>query len=164
MSRTIEQKTSGAILQKPSAVKIGRRTFLFPRATTGTLIEISSIVSTLPVSDVKDAESENRVISIVLNSAKEYRPIAEAVAVALLGWKRVKRCRRAQMLHLPNRLSWLTSYILDNVTNAELVNIFIRAINMQDIGSFFALTTFLSELRITKQTREVETTTTASGQ
>lgn len=56
----------------------------------------------------------------------------------------------------------LAKSLLEDITPRELLNLAARLLQRSQVADFFGLTTFLTEINLLRQTREVETT--ASGQ
>lgn len=177
---TIEKKVADAILEKATdTITIEGNEYPIAPPTTGTLILISALVSTMPVvkKDAKNALYE------VLSTAKDLSVIGKIAATLILGAKRIKEqrkvCKTATTQH--RHWSWrkfrkvtdvttkstevlevdfLAEKLLDEVTTQTLNNIIVKRLGESQFGDFFVLSTSLSEVNLLKRTKEVET---ASG-
>ena len=135
--------------------------------STATLILISEIVATLPV--VKKVPAEE-IVTSVLHYARYYRPIGDIAAVLILGAKNLieyrtivqeKRYlfglirRKTETTIKVDKKAELAKIILENVSPTTLFNVVVQRLQDMEIGSFFAITTSLSEANILKPTKEV---------
>jgi hypothetical protein len=170
---TIEKRVAGAILQEPSGkLTINGQTYEVAPPSIATLISVSSLVQELPKTD-RDAG----VLSEVLRTAKDSKVIGEIAATLILGAKRIRE-RRMVRVRIPAKRKWnwrrlsftdqtqkettelqcLSETILDEVPPKELSELIGKRLIDMQVGDFFALTTSLSEIRMTKSTREVDPT------
>ncbi|MCQ2299699.1 MAG: hypothetical protein MJZ81_06210 [Bacteroidales bacterium] len=169
---TIEQKVAEAILEKPiGTLEIGGRTYPIAPPSTGTLILVSEIVSTLPV---VSGIPNDKTVAAVLHYAKDYRALGDIVAVLILGRKglteerEIEEVRERRILGISvgkkvsrrkvtvDVKSELAQLILDEVRPSVLMDVVIRRLRNMEIGDFFGITTSLSEANILVPTREVD--------
>lgn len=178
----LEKLVSDAILQTSSdVIVIDGVEYPITPPTAGTVIMISELVSQLPV---VNGQTDN-VLLEVLGTAKDLSVIGKIAATLILGAKRIKERRYKTITHTTKtkRWSWrkfrfvvdrvttteralevdyLAELILNEVTNETLVKLVSKRLGLMQIGDFFELTTFLSEVNHLKRTREV--VATASGE
>lgn len=155
--KTIEQKVSDAITQAPLEVKIGRRTFFAQRPSSGTIVLVSKEISRLPAT-VIDFTNETTVIQTGLGPARGYTGIGRIIATAIIGAKRLTSVLAPYWRLRFRRIARLAMVELaPPEQRAILKQIFGR----MELSDFFAISTFLTEINLTKP-REVETT--QSGQ
>lgn len=167
MEQTIEQKVSAAILQKTLAeIEICGISYKIAPPTLGTLIEVSEIVSTLPV---VEKVPKNEVVSSVLKNARHFKALGKIASILILGAKPVtderiiiesdnrfptwfrKRKKRIVKVNLQEELA---KQIIDNVSPSTLFDVIIKRLKDMEVGTFFAITTSLSEANILKPTKE----------
>lgn len=177
---TIEKKVADAILEKATdSITIEGKEYPIAPPTTGTLILISSLVSTMPIvnNDAKNALYE------VLSSAKDLSVIGKIAATLILGAKRIKEQRKVCKTTTEQNKHWswskfrrvtdtttksievlevdfLADKLIDEVTPQTLNNIIVKRLGESQFGDFFALTASLSEVNLLRKTKEAET---ASG-
>ncbi len=165
---TIESRVASAILEKSiDNIDIEGVTYEIAPPSTATLILISEIVATLPV--VKKVPAEE-IVTSVLHYARYYRPIGDIAAVLILGAKNLieyrtivqeKRYlfglirRKTETTIKVDKKAELAKIILENVSPTTLFNVVVQRLQDMEIGSFFAITTSLSEANILKPTKEV---------
>lgn len=165
---TIENSVASAILEKSiDSIDIEGVTYEIAPPSTATLILISEIVATLPV--VKKVPAEE-IVTSVLHYARYYRPIGDIAAVLILGAKNLieyrtivqeKRYlfglirRKTETTIKVDKKAELAKIILENVSPTTLFNVVVQRLQDMEIGSFFAITTSLSEANILKPTKEV---------
>ena len=169
---TIEQKVARAILEEPvGELEIEGKVYPIAPPSTGTLILVSEIISTLPVVEKVTGE---KVASSVLHFAKDYKALGDIVAVLILGRKHLVEEVEEKVIEKPrffgllgarrerivrktiNRRAELANAILDNVRPSVLMDVVIRRLKDMEIGDFFAITTSLSEANILAPTKEVD--------
>ena len=177
---TIEKKVADAILEKATdTITIEGNEYPIAPPTTGTLILISELVSTMPIVN-KDAKN---ALYEILCTAKDLSVIGKIAATLILGAKRIKERRTAIKTEAEQytRWSWrkmrtvtmtkttttealeadlLAERLLDEVDIKTLSDIVVKCLGKSQFGDFFVLTTSLSEVNLLKRTKEVET---ASG-
>ena len=153
MRKTIEQKTSEAILQKPKEVEIGGVTYQVAPPSTATLILVSEIVSQLP--RVKLDKSD--VLSEVLRIAKDCKVLGEIAATIIVGARQIKD---KGFSPFKTEVKKISERLLYDIPPSELSKITISLLAGSEIADFFGLTVSLIEVNMTRETVE----TTASGQ
>ena len=177
--KTIEQRTAEAVLQKPKEVTIRGRKYTIAPPSIATLILASEAVSKLPALKL-DTES---VVEEVLRNARDCEAIGELVAVLLLGAKRIREgAEPTPRKHsaLFGLIKWeasdhrdtplagekeaLARELLEDLTPREMYTLLTEALVEMQLQDFFGLTTFLTEINLTRPTRKVATGATASGQ
>lgn len=165
---TIENSVAAAILEKSiGSINIDGVIYEIAPPSTATLILISEIVSTLPVVNKVPAED---IVTSVLHYAQYYRPIGDIAAILILGAKNLieerivtheKRYlfglirRKTETVIKVDKKAELAKIILENVRPTTLFNVIVQRLQDMEIGSFFAITTSLSEANILKPTKEV---------
>ncbi len=167
MARTIEQVVAAAILEKATTeIEIGDKVYKIADPTTATLILVSELISTLPV--VEKVPNEQKVYS-VLHYAKDYKLLGDICAILILGAKGLteekeiieeKRIlglfkRRTTRKVRVDKQAELSQLILDYVRPSVIFDCIVSRLQDMEIGSFFAITTSLSEANILKPTKEV---------
>ena len=167
MARTIEQMVASAILEKATdKIEIGGNIYPIADPSIATLILVSEIISTLPI--VERVPKEQRLYS-VLHYAKDYRQLGDICAILILGAKNLteereiieeKRLfglfkRRTIRKEMVDRQAELSRLILENLRPSVIYDCIISRLNDMEVGSFFAITTSLSEANILKPTKEV---------
>lgn len=145
---TVEQKTAGAILEKPKEVVIGGVTYQVAPPSTATLILVSELVSTMPRVDI----SEESVITGTLKIAKDCNPIGEIVATLIIGAKELSK-----PFQFKYKVKKLSKVLLMELSPKQLSDMTLDLLKGMETGDFFGLTTFLIEINLTKTTREVVT-------
>lgn len=164
--KTTERKAGDAILQRPETVTAGGRTYRIAPPSTATLILVSETVSELP--DVK-IDKENFFMES-LAKAEHFRAIGEIAATLVLGAKAIREDEggagplRRRLFRRRTKRERLARELMEDLTPAELNRLVAAILQGMEIGDFFAITTFLSEINLLKPTRKVETGATASGQ
>jgi hypothetical protein len=170
---TVEQKTSGTILEKPKDVVIGGVTYQVAPPSTATLILVSELVSTLPKLEVE--LDKNDILSETLRHAKDCNGIGEVVATLIIGAKVIKNwkpnLKGKIKLMISNKSEKSIFYdplvksLLEDLSPTALYHLAEELLDRMETGAFFGLTAFLLEINLTKTTREAVTTETiASGQ
>ena len=177
---TIEKKVADAILEKATdTITIEGNEYPIAPPTTGTLILISELVSTMPIVN-KDAKN---ALYEVLCTAKDLSVIGKIAATLILGAKRIKEQHKVCKTETEQHKHWswrkfrmvtdtktksvevleadfLAEKLLDEVSTQTLNNIIVKRLGESQFGDFFVLTTSLSEVNLLRRTKEVET---ASG-
>ena len=176
MEQNIETKVARTILQQPEEMTIGDKTYKIAPPSIATLILASEVVSHLPQVRL----DEEKVIEETLSIAKDCRELGDLLAILILGAKhindKVERRETQRKRHLwglfhTNRTITITETakeslsreLLESITPRDLNNGVAKIINMMQVGDFFGLTTFLTEINLMRPTK-VETEPTASGQ
>ena len=176
MEQNIETKVARTILQQPEEMTIGDKTYKIAPPSVATLILASEVVSHLPQVRL----DEEKVIEETLSIAKDCRELGDLLAILILGAKhindKVERRETQRKRHLwglfhttrtititETAKESLSRELLENITPRDLNNGVAKIINMMQVGDFFGLTTFLTEINLMRPTK-VETEPTASGQ
>lgn len=177
-TKTIEERVADTVLQRPTTVTIGTRTYAVAPPTVGTLIRVSEAISRLPARRL----NADNVVGEALAVARSCRPVCHIAALLILGEREADRPARpedtdrparrrrwpgrlARLVRphaAPTRLTALARRIAAEASPAELNVLIGRILQNMEIGDFFALTTFLTEINLLRPTK-VESATTASG-
>lgn len=168
MEQTIEQKVAAAILQREVAtIEINGRAYSIAPPTIGTLIAVSEIISTLPV--VEKVAKEDAVNS-VLQNARHFRALGKIASTLILGARPVIETR--EVVEDARRGFWwfrkpkkrtievnlqdeLADIIVDSISPSVLFDVIIRRLRDMEVGTFFSITTSLSEANLLAPTKEV---------
>lgn len=177
---TLEKKVADAILERVSdSITIDGKEYPVAPPTTGTLILISELVSTMPI---VNSNAPNALYE-VLSKAKDLSVIGKIVATLILGAKRIKEQRKVAKTITEYHECWswrkfrktakartktiyvsevdvLSERLLDDVAPQTLNKVAVKRLGESQFGDFFVLTTSLSEINLLRRTKEVET---ASG-
>lgn len=173
--KTIEQKTAETLLQQPEAVAVGGKTYMIAPPSIATLVLASRFIAELPHIRL----DQERVLESALAIAKNCESIGDIAAILILG---AKRClepktiiRRASkrvlwgLFHSSSRKAEtitrreaLARELMENLTPQQMHELIGQALLKMQVGDFFGLTTFLTEINLTKPTK-VETEATAPG-
>ena len=176
MEQNIETKVARTILQQPEEMTIGDKTYKIAPPSVATLILASEVVSHLPQVHL----DEEKIIEETLSIAKDCRELGDLLAILILGAThindKVERRETQRKRHLwglfhttrtititETAKEALSRELLENITPRDLNNGVAKIINMMQVGDFFGLTTFLTEINLMRPTK-VETEPTASGQ
>lgn len=143
-----------AVTNAKRKIKIGKDTLSVSTPTLRTLICASAEIGKLPPLTLKDGHE----FSTVVGYAEYCEPIASALAMLLCGVKPV-----ANVLHT-FKMWRIKRRMLYRYTPRELQKALIDIIKMMEIKDFFALTTSLAEINLTKPTKSEVVGTTQSGQ
>lgn len=171
-----ETKTAKTILQEPEDVTIGGKTYTVAPPSIATLILVSEAVSLLP----HEALDKDKVIEETLSIAKHCRELGDIAAILILGAKHIhdktERQETQRKRHLwglfhttktvtvvESAKDRLARELLEDTTPRDLHNAIAQMLMMMQVGDFFGLTTFLTEINLIRPTK-VETAPTASGQ
>lgn len=179
MPENIERKVAQTILQQPEEIMVGDKVYQAAPPSAATLILVSEAVARMPKVQL-DAE---RIVDEVLSIGRDCRPMGEIVAILILGakgltetrktvktiekrrfWGLLKEIGQVEVEETIDHKSELAKSLLEDITPRELHNLAARLLQRSQVADFFGLTTFLTEINLLRQTREVETETTASGQ
>ena len=157
----MEQKVADALLQRQQEITIGRHTYRYPRPSMATLIMASEEISKIP----KIEYPENAyIMSEVLKNARNHRRVGRIIAILLIGAKRLQPGNVFHNIRARIRLRRMAAKIMTDLTPGEVKALMVSLLEQIECADFFAVTTFLNGINITKPTRKVETSTTASGQ
>ena len=162
---TIERKVANTILQQPKKLKIGDKEYRLSKMTFSTIIEMSASVSELP-QDISETKENPIVASLRFGRFYGSAPSVLAVAMVSSMWMLLGRfghfVYRVKVRRKTRRLSVMH-------TSSELNDAAQKLMADTELAHFFALTTFLAGINMTKATKvetETETPTTettASG-
>lgn len=171
---TIEQKVAGAILQRKKEVRLGDEVYQVSRPTLGTLILLSEAISRIPEDLSFEPQSDDELINVCLKNAKDCRFLGDICAILILGEKGIDRDYKApgwwpfrKKKKLKDHIS---ARILKEYTAGEVFDMIVGLIHSLEVRDFFAVTTFLQGVNLTRPTRKVgeeekkRKRTTASGQ
>jgi len=155
--KTIESRVADTVLQRPASISIGDKTYNVPAPTLATLIEISERISMLP-----DGLGGDNAIGASFKDLLCGEQIAEICAIYILGSAKPMVFTLSSIKHLIGRrksVKRLTNDILQSCTPKDIFNIFQQFTERAQISDFFAVTTFLGGLNLTKPTKVVKETT-----
>lgn len=157
----IEAKVATTLLDMPDVVKIGNKEYKVAPPSIGTLILISREIARMPDVEISDETSMLQAFAV----AKDCAAIGRILAILILGARRIKHHKPGllqRIFHL-DPLERLTQEILVNLSVADINNLLARSMTHLGITDFFALSTFLKEINMTRATRKVAHEATASG-
>lgn len=155
-----EKRAVTEILEQPTTLTLGGRTFRVPPPSYATLLRVSQLVTQMPQNDINPTEvTESQLVAYVINNAKDYQLLPELLATLLVGvHKTFPRALKNK------RIRPLSKWIAERVPPSEQTQAISTLLSRLEIADFFWLTTFLSKMRVAKPTREVgETEATAPG-
>ncbi len=156
--KTIQQRVAETVLQRPVTLTLGGRTYKAASPTIGTLILVSDLLSHMPELSL-DKED---ILRSTLRAAKDSGYLPEVCATLILGAKNIDR--RRFIWFGRTRLSLLTERIRREASPAEVSLAISEIIAGMGVGDFFAISTFLQGLNLTKPTKvETDSGRTASG-
>ena len=165
--QTIESRVADAILErKIGSVEIDGKTYDIAPPTLATLILVSEMVSTLPV---VERVPNNQIVNSVLHYAKDYRKLGDICAVLILGAKNLTQeieethtrrilglfNRRYKAKRVIDRKAELSRLITENMRPSVVFDVIVKRLQDMEVGSFFSITTSLSDANILKPTKEV---------
>lgn len=178
MATTIEEKVAGTILQKDIEVTVGGKKYKAAPASTATLILASEAVSRLPKVNL----NPEKVVEESLSVARECRPLGDIAAILILGakdltetvkarqtvekrrlWGLVKWTEETEVEQVIDRKAELAKKLLEDLSPRALNLLVAQLLQKMELGDFFGLTTFLTEINLMRPTK-VGNETTASGQ
>ncbi len=172
-AKTIEEKVAETILQQPVKVTVAGREYIAAPPTVATMILVSAAVSRLPHLHL----DSGRVLEESLAVAKDCQPLGDILATLILGAKHAgdpvempqakgkrrlfgRRKRKAKTVTARERLS---RELLEELSPRDLHSLTVQLLMKMQVSDFFGLTTFLTEINMTRPTKVV-TGQTASGQ
>lgn len=159
-NETLESKVANVLLQKETEIQIGKKTYKAAPPTLATLIAVSELISKLPHYHL---DGEN-VVTESLHIAKDCKVIGDIIAVLILGAK--PPTPRTFLLRWLRREKQdqqrLATEILHELSPTQLHSTMAALLNSLNIADFFALTTFLLDINLTKKKVDA-TETTAPG-
>lgn len=173
--QNIESAVAAAILQQPIEVNVGGEVYNVAPPSVATLILASEAAARMPHMKLDD----NRIIEETLASARYCRPIGEFAAILILGAKGLKGTKEIEE-RSPRRIlgirfghrtvtrrveydakQELAERLMEDLTPKELYQLIARMLQKMQVGDFFGVTTFLTEINLIRPTKVEETT--ASG-
>ncbi len=155
--KDIQKRVAEAMLQRPISIYIGGRSYNIARPSFGTLVLVSEMIARLPHFSI--GESAN-LAGQVISEAKEAREIPMICAALILGARNANK--RVIPFIGPTRMQRLAKRLSVGAKTKELREAMEKILLTLDLGDFFALTTFLNGVNLTKPTK-VETEATAPG-
>lgn len=161
---TTETKTADAILQRVTEITIGEEVYKVAPPTLATLISVSDELSKLPDDMLDHANKEEPATFITLRHARHAHGISRAISLLILGAPAPfpSMLERVFRMLKGDQVEKLARKIEAKYGVADLAIALLRLIDRLEVHDFFALTTFLSAIRVAKPTK-VEQTTTARG-
>lgn len=178
MARTIEEKVAEAILQKDVEVTVGEKIYKAPQASTATIILVSEAISMLPHIKL----NQERAAEESLCYAKDCQVLGDIAAILLLGAKKItetvktkktvetrrlfgliKKSEEVEIEQVIDRKAEVAKHLLVDLSPKELNKLVAKLLQKMELGDFFALTTFLTEINLLRPTK-VGIKATASGQ
>lgn len=174
-NKTIEQEVADTILQREETIQVGKHKYTIAPPSVATLVLASEIISRMPHLKM----DETKVIEDSLAIAKDCKELGILAATLVLGAKHVndivckfeiqlkfylfglfhtKRRRTIERKHI----EVLAEELMEDLTPRELQSLVAQILQRMQVGDFFALTTFLTEISLTRPTK-VGTKATASG-
>lgn len=154
MAKKIQHKVADTILQRSLTLNLGGAEYDVESPTLGTLILVSERIAKIPIFDI----DTNNVIESLLGNAKHCKAIGEVLAVFILGAKKLKDLDRVRLCHKHHKSAEDVVTELGeqfcNTCSLEEINIaFGKIIKSISVNDFFAITTFLQEVNLTKPTK-----------
>lgn len=157
----IEKNVSDVILQKPIDVTVGGKTYTIQPPTLATMILASEEIAKLPEVNL----DEENIVYDTMREAKNSKAIGKVLATFILGAKRARRkeitVEKGHLWIIPfikvkmvTALDKLSDKILEDMTPKDGLTLISEALKNTQITDFFALTTFLNGVNVTK--RKVE--------
>lgn len=144
-----EKITSNAILQKPILIKIGNKSYLVPKPTPATLIEMSGYVSKVEIDKNVDINS----IEFAIANAHEAIHIANALSVLMIGAKQVKKEKGLFGAYYCLKRKRLVDSILHDLSFQEMFEKIMLILDEMGVGFFLRTITFLNEVNMIKRTK-----------
>lgn len=165
MTKAIETKTAGTLLEEPIAVTVGGREYRVQPPSLGTLARIGGLISTMKIQERSEDDVEPEEIPFVaLREAGSAGVIADILATFITGEKPESVWSRIIPKYFTKH-DRVRRRVLATVTPAEASRAFTVMLQSLQLGDFFGLTTFLRGINILRPTRrEVDKGVTASGQ
>lgn len=139
------RKAAEMLIDSPIKVKIGKDELDVHRPTLRTLVAVSAEINKMPELALKSGAE----IQSVINYAQYCERIADIFALLIVGAR-----KRIDFLHRI-RLYRMRERILDKYTPKELESALGALFAEMEIADFFALTTSLTGINLTKPTVEV---------
>ena len=169
-TKNIQASVAETILEHNNQIVLGGKRYSVAPPTLGTLIRASAMIARMPkrLTVTKEREYQD-----IMAQAKDYAPLANLVAILILGEKKAreiepsskggwlsKRKEKAPQ----TREQALAREILDNVPASEIRGAIAPLMARLELDDFFVVTTFLNGINVTQPTKEkVEPEATVSG-
>lgn len=179
--KSLQERVAETMLEVPTTVKIGERTYDVASPTFGTLEIVSAKLAEVPdIGDMSGVSSEGRAVTM-LRKAREFGILPDLLAVLILGSKHIrdkeKVVKTVRKGGLPGFFGAkekveeevsiyerLKQEIRDEVSPAQMAEVVPFLIGSLQLTDFFVLTTFLREISVTEPTVKVVKKATARGQ
>lgn len=177
-AKTIEMQVAETILQKDFEVTVGDKKYKAAQASTATIILVSEAISRLPHIKL----NQERVAEESLCYAKDFQVLGDIAAILLLGaknitetvktkktvetrhfWGLIKKSKEVEIEQVIDRKAEVAKHLLVELSPRELNQLVAKLLHKMELGDFFALTTFLTEINLLRPTK-VGIKATASGQ
>lgn len=172
-NRSPEEKTADALLERSQPFALGGKTYELAPPTLATLILVSEELAKLPSEIFAFDEETDSPVVVALRTAHHAHGLSRALARIIVGarpklspWQRVQRVAHSicpWLVSAPDVVERLAIEIESSTSIEALALSFIGLTHRLEVQDFFAFTTFLSAVRVTKPTRRVETKATAPG-
>lgn len=159
----VETMVADTMLQRGQVEQIGGVQYEVAPPVCATLILASEIIATkLPAVKL----DTNNVVIEVLRVAKDAKALGDLAAVLVLGYNGLIERRKIVKKHLfglfkreaevvINKREELAKTIIETMGPKELNLLMSRLLNSMEVDHFFGLTTSLTEINITRPTKEV---------
>ena len=177
-TQTIEGKVAETILQMPDEVRVGDTTYTVAPPSAATIILVSEAVSRLP----QVRFDRGSVLEDTLRHARDCKALGEIGATLILGARHINdtvganevTVRRRRLFGLlPDKVvterveslrrrDIIARQLMEEMTPREMATLIGTLLGKMQVSDFFELTTFLTEINLTRPTK-VETGQTASG-
>lgn len=160
MAETIEKRVAETILQQPTEIKVGNKTYAVAPPSVATIILVSQYVAQLP----RVVFDEKKVLEDSLLYGKDCASLGYIVAVLLLGAKAINtdirrratkwgRFKRMLGFSKKSLLERTKDLLLEGLSPKELQSAITGILGGLQVADFFGLTTFLCEINLTRPTR-----------
>lgn len=145
---TPESKTSEAILQSPTKIKIGSKEYEVAKPTAATLLMISKYISKLPI---VDTNLEGNPIYQAISTASQGDYSHEILSLLIIGAKALNKSPFRYFNKIKQRR--LSDEIFYNLDHEEIVTHTTKI--LENIKSAFFLTNiiFLNEINLIRKTK-----------
>lgn len=167
-NKNIETRAAETILQQPMEFVVGGTAYKVAPPSLATLILVSEEIAKMP----SDRIDPDDMVFGTIARAGDYRPVADTLAILILGAKGLtgtRRCEKKCLFGLVSRVkeetvdrkAELSRKILTECTPSELYKMLVQILKRMEITDFFALTVSLTAVNLLRRTKE--TVTTVSG-
>ena len=157
---TIEGLTGDAILQTPKKIKIGGKTYEIAKPTVATVIRISELVSELTDAKVESDDKGSKILSYILENAKDCKVLGEIIATLICGYHKkqtiVKTFFHGIIRYRINPIKRLSDKILEEMSSEEMNMAVARLLGTQQLAFFFSTIISLKEKNLIKPTKKKE--------